>query len=58
MLENDTYEMLESWYESIKGDKNLTLKETKELVSKCCELLDIRYLDDIIISRIGRDYYE
>jgi hypothetical protein len=38
---NSSYEMLESWYEAMKGDKELSLKEAKELVQsieKCDSL--------------------
>lgn len=61
MLENDTYEMLESWYESIKGDKNLTLKEAKELVSeisKCDSVKMKELLQEKLLTGTIHKLYE
>lgn len=38
----DTYEMLDSWYETIKGEKELSLREAKELVKKINECSSLK----------------
>ena len=39
---NTSYEMLESWYETMKGDKELSLKEAKDLVRSIEECNSIK----------------
>ena len=49
---NTSYEMLESWYETMKGEKELSLKEAKELVQsieKCDSLKEKELLQEKLL---------